>query len=698
MKRQLLTLAMLCITAVMFAVPAKRGQWRTITLTDGSKVKVELMGDEFIQYFQAEDGRLFRKAPATPCYEEVTRDEIGRIAMERRMEDAVKNQGMYANGPSLLSLGGDHQPYEGTKKCLCILVEFPDMPFEPEHTLDLFKNMVNTIDYTDEELGVVGSVRDYFRGQSFGIFDIDFDVVGPYQLKHNYEYYGKHTEWSNDANAAAMIREAIDNANPDVNFSDYDWDGDGYAEPIFVVYSGKGEADGGDENTIWPHKSSIQRVKYDGVWIRDYACGSELNGTGRIDGIGTMCHEYSHCLGLPDMYDTQYTGNYGTSSWDIMDSGCYNGNGGDIPAGYTAYERWYAGWLEPIELNCEFTVTDMKPLTSQGNAYTIYNDAYTKEYYLLENRKKESWDAALPGEGLMIYHVDFDKTAWEWNLVNSTAYPDITPHERMAIIPADNSKGSNNIGKDAYPITGNNALMNTTAPSSTLYHANPMGMMFMSKPITNITRSEDGLISFDFADKTEDVPTKPEGSFFFDSFAFCGGEGGNDGNFKPSGKGTFAPDNIGWEADNAFGGNMCAYFGTNTKKGSATTPEFDITDTETSVLTFLAAPFGTEAKSITLSVATGDATLDQTSVSLTSGEWTEFSIKIQGNGITALNFTSNSRRFFLDEVLVQPDDPNGISEIKADAVSNKIYNLAGQQVTAGTKGITISGGRKYVGK
>lgn len=691
MKRNFITTALLFVATMMLAVPAKRGQWRTITLEDGSTVKVELRGDEYVQFYQAEDGRCFRKQAKAEKYYQVSREEIGKIATEKR---TVKQDAKYAQ-PKKINLGGDHQPYVGTKKCLCILMEFPNKQFQPENDIEQFRNLVNGIDYVNPSLGHVGSVRDYFRSQSNGVFDIDFDVVGPYMAKNDYGYYGEHSEYGNDAHAGELIREAVEHAAHDVTFSDYDWDGDGYVEPIFVLYAGKGEADGGDEDTIWPHKSGIQRTKKDGVYITDYACGSELNGRGHIDGIGTMCHEYSHCLGLPDMYDTQYGTMDTPGAWDIMDSGCYNGNGGDIPAGYTAYERWYAGWLEPTQLTEDCTITGMQPLSNNGNTYVVYNDAYPSEYYLLENRKREGWDAGLPGEGLLITHVDFDFTIWAYNLVN-TYYSGINTRSRYTVIHAGNSASDRT---DPYPYNGVNALTNTTVPSASLFHYNPAGIKFMSKPITNITKAADGTISFDFADETDKTAELPEGVYFIESFSMCNGKGGNDNAFKPTDKSVCVTDMPGWEADDMYGGYQCAYFGSSMKKGLATSPEIDLsnaTDSKAEV-TFRAVPYGTESHTVTLSIGKGSGEFAETSFELQPAVWKDFSTTVTVKGLKKIkiNFEANAKRFFLDEVVVKEYDPTGITEVKSESANGRIYNLAGQQVTAGTKGITISNGKKY---
>lgn len=690
----------------MLAAPAKRGQWRTITLEDGKSVRAELCGDEHVSFYQTADGRVFQPVYGQKYCRQVERAAIAEKAKaSREAALAMHETATTQSRPGLkkIALGGNHIPYIGSKKCLCILVEFKDVPFtqSDEQTKVHFSNIVNKVGYKNEQLGYVGSVRDYFRSQSDGQFDIEFDVVGPFKLNYNQAYYGAHgMNDENDVRAGAMIKEAVAQADGYVNFADYDWDGDGNVEPIYVVYSGMGEADGGGENTIWPHKSSISRERHDGVYVRDYACGSELNGSGALGGVGTMCHEYSHCLGLPDMYDTSYSGVYGTASWDLMNDGCYNGDG-YIPASYNAYERWYAGWITPEELTEDSEIIDMKPLTRGGQSYIIRNDNrnYKDEYYLLENRAQESWDAALPGAGLMVYHVNFNSTAWAYNMVN-TIYPGVTNEPRFQVVPADGSFGISNIGKDAFPSGGNNALMDNTNPSTELFNPNAKGSYYLGKPIRDIKLNEDGTIEFMFYGQNFEPEGMPEGAYFYESFSYCESAGGNDANYTPTGKVKFIPDNAGWQADNAFAGSSCAYFGTNVKKGSATTPRFYV-PVDGAVLTFRAAPYGSESKTLNISVDSGEAELETTSVALTSKAWQEYSIRIKGTGDMSLNFTSNSRRFFLDDVCVMPyEETDAIESVSASQHVNnstsQYFNLAGQRVSKDYKGVAIKNGKKVM--
>ena len=209
-------------------------------------------------------------------------------------------------------------------------------------------------------------------------------------------------------------------------------------------------------------------------------------------GIGTVCHEFSHCLGLMDHYDTQGN-NFGTGFWDVMASGSYNNNS-CTPAAYTAFERWCMGWLTPKELKTQTDVTGMKPLVESPEAYILYNDANPDEFYMLENRQLMGFDAGLYGHGLMVFHVDYDAQIWATNSVNVAA-----SRQRMTIIPADDAKVAelNSLRADPFPgMLGVNALTDYTTPAAVLYSANANGKKLMGKPIEDIQEDANGLISF----------------------------------------------------------------------------------------------------------------------------------------------------------------------------------------------------------
>lgn len=230
-------------------------------------------------------------------------------------------------------------------------MSFDDLDFQGEEPQAIWSDIANKDHYTNE-LGDMGSVHDYFLAQSRGLFDLSFDVVGPYKAPKSVTYYGENDSRGKDQHSRIieLLKFACELADKEVNFKDYDWDGDGEVDQVFMLYAGRGEASGGESYTIWPHESNIgkwpERYCLDDVIINTYACGEELDYYKNHKGIGTFCHEFSHCLGLPDFYDTNYTNTYSMGSWDVICGGC----NGWVPASYLGYERNFCGWLEYKEL------------------------------------------------------------------------------------------------------------------------------------------------------------------------------------------------------------------------------------------------------------------------------------------------------------------------------------------------------------
>ena len=506
MKKLLSFLYLSMMSLSVNAIPAMSGQWKLLTLKNGATVNAELKGDESCHYWVSEDGAYYIETDSLGFYEVANPFWIQKMADKGRKERTLPRR-----ATTRAVIGGNHEPYIGTKKGLIILVDFQNKKFRDEHTHALYEDILNKVGFSNN-LGFKGSVKDYFLSQSYGQFELDFDVIGPLTMPKTYGYYGANTQ-NKDTNPGLMIATACEMADEFVNFKDYDWDGDGEVDQVFVLYAGLGEAAGGDVNTIWPHEWRLEGSDYgktltlDGVVINTYACGSELIQTGRsessimISGIGTICHEFSHCLGLPDMYDTG-GGNYAMANWDIMSSGSYNGNSFS-PAAFTSYERMYCGWRQPIVLEKDVMVTNMKAIDEGGDFYIIYNDAAPQEYYLLENRQQTGWDEGLAGSGLLVLHIDFDVELWMYNLVNNTTdFDGYNKHQRCTVIPADNNFGNTDVATDVYPYGGKDSLTNNSLPRAELYNLNPDGIHYTSKPITKI-KMEDGIISFEFQNKVK---------------------------------------------------------------------------------------------------------------------------------------------------------------------------------------------------
>ena len=511
MRKLLFALSLLLTTLSATAIPAKHGQWRTITLTDGTEVNVKLQGDEYAHFWQDAKGNSYVFDETQNAYKVANMQQLMEKAQARRAA-ANSRRSQRLKGQKKV---GEFGNFIGSKKGLIILVQYKDVSFKAAHTQAYFNRVANEENFSHAD-GFIGSVHDYFTAQSGGQFDLTFDVMGPVTLSQNQSYYGGN-DWSgNDKNPEKMVIEGCQAIDSQVDFHDYDWDGDGEVDQVFILYAGLGEANGGSTNTVWPHEwelsSAGSSLTLDGVKIDTYGCSCELQPSG-VDGIGTICHEFSHCLGYPDMYDTAYGGHYGMYSWDLMDMGSYNGDG-FIPAGYTSYEKMCAGWQQPIELKGTKEITGMKALTEEGESYIIYNKAHTDEYFLLENRQKNGWDQELEGNGLLILHLDYNANIWANNMVNTTSsgYGVSNNHERCTIFKADNKdnpdyngyRTASDVAGDPYPYGSNNKLTNTSSPAAKLYNNNTDGKKYMNVEITNITRNSDGTISFKFSDGTDD--------------------------------------------------------------------------------------------------------------------------------------------------------------------------------------------------
>ena len=489
MKRLLLLALVLMMGAGMaMAVPAKRGVKKTLTLLDGTRVEATLTGDEHVHYYKTMDGRAIQRLGE--AYQYVCLDSLDQLHARRL---TARNHARAARRIDTAPEGG----YMGSKRGLVILVEFSDLKFTYDKAT--FNDYFNKVGFNLD--GMKGSVHDYFLKQSYGKFDLEFDIAGSVTLPRTAYYYS-----TDNSRVASMVNQVCEQVDSEVNFARYDWDGDGTVDQVYVIYAGYGEAQGA-ENTIWPHESTVrnsgsQYQTKENVKIDTYGISCELRGdgqheTGHLDGIGTSCHEFSHCLGLPDFYDTSSSGsNFGMNVWDLMDYGCYNGQSNGLsPCGYTAYERCFAGWLTPVELTSAQQVIDMPAIQDEPVAYIVYNEANPDEYYMLENYQLKSFDEAAYGHGMLVLHVDYAEENWKNNSVNTTP-----SRQRMTIIPADgrNFYSLSSLAGDPFPgKSDNHELTDESMPQATLYTANVSGEKLMGKPITDIVE-KNGLVSFNF--------------------------------------------------------------------------------------------------------------------------------------------------------------------------------------------------------
>lgn len=688
MSKRFLTLAaMFMLAASAFAVPAKRVK-RQVQQPDGSVLTVMLRGDENFHYTSTEDGQpLVQRADGAYCY--ATLDSNGKLTASAQVAHDVESRGAAelsflnyytAESQKVRSLGlerakqrnarrmarlanrgvvdasgkpvrrvmagatgGEGIGVTGKRKGLVILVNFKDKKMQSKHTQAEWNDYFNKVGYN--KYGNNGSVHDYFYAQSYGKLDLEFDVIGPVTVSKNMASYGANDAQGNDIDPAGMIKEACElaYAKEKMDMSQYDWDGDGAVDQVYVIYAGYGEAAGGEKNTIWPHEWDIEGGGYSlvlgGQRIRTYACSSELNGGNGTDisGIGTACHEFSHCMGIPDFYDTAGGGCFGMDAWDLMDYGSYGGDGYE-PTGYNTYEKWVSGWIEPTILTAPCYIKNMKPLSDAPEACVVFNEANKNEYYIFENRQLKGTDVALPNHGMLVIHVDYDQKVWFDNEVNNTSN-----HQRFTVVPADNKLTSETVTGDTYPgTTKSTELTDTSKPAATLFNANSDGRKFLGKPVTEITE-KDGLISFTFMGGVNLDAPQPK-VMNMTATSFTGGWNAVDGaesytvelrekSTQPSvdeavklsedlskwGEKLTAESNNdisadldskmqnkGWTGDKVFECPGCAKIGTAKKQGNLTSPL--ITDNSSASVTvrLSASAYGKDATDITVSLLDND--------------------------------------------------------------------------------------------
>lgn len=470
---------------------------KTVTLENGETVTMRLVGDEYGHFWQdVKTEVVYALNKETGKWHKS--NENGQIILKKASQ---RRANAYATQTRKGKV--NKSTLTGDRKIPVILVEFPDKRFKPEYDIQWFDNLLNRDNYKTELFN--GSVRDYFRSQSNGKLNLTFEIFGPVTTKREASYYG-HKEWSH---VNELVTDACMDLADNIDFMKYDWNNDNFVEQVLVIFAGSSYSTGGGDDDIWSHKGSIPELFLNGYIISDYAIVSEMFNDKYPCGIGSFCHELSHCFGLPDTYD-QTTGNYGMKDWDMMAEGCHIENGFS-PAGYTAFDKYHIGWQDPIILSEDTDVKGMVALSEGGDFYMIKNDYNDNEYFLLENRQKTGCDLHLRGHGLLITHIDYDKHLFDLNVVNRTGIEG-NDHERVAVVLADNDTTISRYTDefiidyqgDLYPsiYIGNDSFTDTSLPAATLHNPNINGEYLLSKPVTSI-REENGLISFSFRNEMQ---------------------------------------------------------------------------------------------------------------------------------------------------------------------------------------------------
>ena len=389
------------------------------------------------------------------------------------------------------------EPYDfdaqKTYRVPVVLFSFSDLDFSMDNPAAYYDRLFNEKGF-NEGMGQ-GCVADYFREQSAGRLNLAFDIYGPVKIDigaRSHAYY--NDGWEDMRKALELLSETTD-----ADFSVYDWDGDGKANEVVFVAAGLiGNTMNGTYYLGPGSYFQIPNTKLPGgVDYYYYSLVCERIHGDFLSGIGTIA----------------------VDEWDLMDGGNFT-NFGWCPPNFSAMERMYLGWAMPEDLTEPTSIEGMKPLSEGGKTYLVRSTGNSDEYYLLENRRQTGWDYGCPGNGLLIFHVDFDKTAWRENRVNT----DVKDRYSMfhasgkdfrAWCPQNNGKDltrwtednwlrSSYLSTSAYPYTApetlavNNSLTDESSPAATLFTAAADGREFMGKPITNIQLAADGTISFDF--------------------------------------------------------------------------------------------------------------------------------------------------------------------------------------------------------
>ena len=518
----LLVMGLMCLTAR--AVPADPTPAQ-VTQPDGTKLTLVLHGDEFLNYLTTSDGYTVVKNKAGYyTYARLDGNQLvpsNIIARDSRtaadnvylasVPKCLTSPAQVLQGKRMLNhrndllrgIGhGGHMDYDKFRG-LIILINYTDRNFNdyvPSNytPIDFYEAMINSHDYQGYTLPygtkveAMGSVRDYYYDNSFHQFDPHFDILGPVDVP--YRCTDAHQFKCDSIFFAAL--EALD---PEVDFSQYDTDGDGTADMVFFMVAGHGsDVTANDRDYLWPHmKDFTESPVLDGVNFKLYACSTNMTGEeneyytnfNNVAGIGTICHEFSHCLGLPDFYDTDGLGSGGTNSkhpmtWSVMASG-FRSNNGRNPAGYSLFERFALRFAQPTLIEGEGTISI--PALEKSNSGYRLNTANEGEFFIIENRQRIKWDKNLAGPGMLIWRVDSSNVdVWEHNLVNSD------PNHMYYELLRANFSGISDSYNDPFPGVSNvTTITNITEPNMRTWDGKMNKYAFV-----NIAQA-DSIITFD---------------------------------------------------------------------------------------------------------------------------------------------------------------------------------------------------------
>ena len=484
MRRTLLLLAFCFATIGLWASRAYPG-FVTVQQKDGTELTIKLVGNAEISYNMTTDGVILFQNGTD--YYVAAIDESGemtstgilahnagnRTAQElaaikaqntTKFNEQIVRKANIKRANTMRDANPAYFPHTGKPKVLVILAQFQDVKFRDGNCWDVFNEYLNK---TDAAITVEGdstktsvqmnycSVRQFFKSCSYGQFEPQFELYGPITLSENMASYGTDTGGRDKNVKLKFLPEVVDSADAaGVDFTEFDSNNDGYVDLVYIIYAGYGQNIGGNSSDcIWPHVSAYDIGTYDGKKLYRYGLSNELNlspqhtgnvtyygvvnnRTNLINGIGVFTHEFSHGMGLPDLYPSNnltkaaLTCNQNLDNYDLMDGGEYSGYAGTNPKSYLAWERERCEWMQIEELTNPANIT-METINKGGNAYKIVNDNNPSEYIVLENIQKTGMDSYAPGHGMLVYRID-EGQGLDLGYVNQTA---LSP--AVAIVAAD---------------------------------------------------------------------------------------------------------------------------------------------------------------------------------------------------------------------------------------------------------------------
>ena len=520
-----------CIFPVKgYAVPAAP-VIHPLTQSDGTIISAKQWGDESYHGWETEDGYaiIFDKGLESWVY--AIQNTDGELVSSSRVVDRddlpdncvphlrpagkaqlriIKKMTTRESRLRKAEIPQNVVPTTGTANVPVIMINFNDT--DTSFTVNNFNLLLfgtNT-----------NSMRDYYEEVSYGEFSVSpgpTGVLGWYIASDEHDYYGKNDDDGYDKWPSDLVYEAVQAADDDVDFSIYDMDNDGYVDVVNIIHQGTGEEFSGDDEDIWSHRWDLNSAEYFGyshygeyrtndrnangnyVRVNDYVIQPEQLDEGTQETVGVFAHEYGHSFGLPDLYDTDYSSN-GIGDWSLMASGSWNyvSEIGDRPAHMDAWSKYFLGWVNPKKVTSTLTNEPITQAATTSDVYQLLSgNPLSGEYFLVENRQKASFDAGLPGDGLLIWHVDGNLISKKINLNtvnNKECYPSkkcSKKHYGVALVQADDNwdlELDNNLGDagDPYPGNTNNTSFNKeTAPNSKLYNGKKSGVS-----ITNISMSD----------------------------------------------------------------------------------------------------------------------------------------------------------------------------------------------------------------